>query len=385
MTQTTLEGKRITLEAYLNTKPFPDVYFDTINCCAMVDSGTPMFIVAPPSGAKTTIIKTLEKLYRDRRFVYTLERISPMRFLKLQYQMQDKDNLLLSEDFSTLGDEEGAVFKMATLIAKLSYDKKYIDPFFTTKDAPEGLKLIVKSLSFVCGMQPMWIQIYGAKEVFETLIMEKLLRYYRLPIMPIKDIAPMQTVIEIVSAKITQDLEDHAIVELDADMLEKETKFFATALKVQCGARGIEYAKLIVLAIALYIPKEVLHAWLVQTAMRFKFEERFLLRGYEPLKIGIKHEALYREYTVLFFAMQYNLCTYDMLKDFCKIRGKTKSATSRYMRLLIRYGLECGYINVLKKTRLYIIPSPDYQNYTLHDFNASILREDKHSRGRRKK
>jgi len=355
------------LANYLNFKPYPDVYFDTINSMAMVDSSIPFFIIAPPSGAKTTIIKALEQIYADNRFVYTLERISPMRFLKLQYKMRNNDNLLLAEDFSTLGDDEGAVFKMATMIAKLSYDKKYVDPFFTTKDSPEGLILIVKSLAFVCGMQPLWMQIYGAKEVFETLIMEKILRYYRLPIAPIKEVSPMNVVIKSITEAVKHSkhyrYKPHKIL----------IKRFADSVKVQCGARGIEYAKLFVPALAKYVPKKLLSEWVFQTVQRFNFERQFLLRWYEPLRIGIKHEAEYRQYTVLFFAMQYNTCTYDSLKDFVKIRAKTKSATFRYMRFLLRLGLESGYINVLRKGKTYIIPSNEFQKLSIHNFKEGVL------------
>lgn len=363
----------MTLAQYLAAKPFPDVYFDTVNTCAMCDAGIPMFLIAPPSGAKTTIIKILEKLYQDRRFVYELERISPMRFLKLQYQMQDIDNLLLSEDFSTLGEEEGAVFKMAMLIAKLSYDKKYIDPFFSTKDSPEGLRLIVKSLAFVCGMQPMWLQIYGNKEVFETLIMEKLLRYYRLPILPIKEITPMQIVIERVTDAVREAREEKQI---EASALLHAVQSAQTALKVQCGARAIEYAKLFVPALSRYVPADLFSEWLRQANARFFFEERFLLRGFEPLRIAPAHQALYREYAVLFFSLQYNPCTYESLRSYMKIRGKTKHATARYMRLLIRYGMDAGYITVLRKKNVRILPTAPYRKLSLYDFEQSILSEN---------
>jgi len=298
--------------------------------------------------------------------------------------MQDRDNLLLSEDFSTLGDEESAVFKMATLIAKLSYDKKYIDPFFTTKDAPEGLKLIVKSLAFLCGMQPQWVQIYGGKEVFETLIMEKIIRYYRLPIAPIKEISPMAIVIRKTQDQIIEQAEMLKAMQKEptSEELEKPIRFFSDALKVQCGARGIEYAKLFVPQLAKYIPKAVFNEWLKQTAQRFRFEENFLLRGYVPLKIGIKHEALYREYMVLFFALQYNLCTYEMMRYFCKIRGKTKSATARYMRLLIRYALESGFVNVIKRKRVCIIPSQQYQQYSINDYHAKLFKKKTEDKGK---
>lgn len=355
------------LKGYLTQKPYPDIYFDTINSMAMVDSSVPFFIIAPPSGGKTTIIKILEKVYGDTRFVYTLERISPMRFLKLQYHMRNNDNLLLSEDFSTLGDDESAVFKMATMIAKLSYDKKYVDPFFRTKESPEGLVLIVKSLAFVCGMQPLWLQIYGAKEVFETLIMEKILRYYRLPIAPIKEVAPMKQVINGIVKSIKKSKKYKYKPE------KKLVNRFAEGLKIQCGARGIEYAKQFVPALAKYVPKKLLSEWLYQTVQRFNFEKKFLLRWYEPLKIGIKHEAEYRQYTVLFFAMQYNTCTYEKLKDFVKIRAKTKSATFRYMRYLLRLALEAGYINVLRKGKTYIIPSKEFQKLSIHDFKEGVL------------
>ena len=365
--QATLDGQPLTLKSYLKTKPYPDVYFDTVNMCAMIDSSIPILLVAPPSGAKTTIIKVLEKYYETKRFVYALERISPMRFLKLQDQMNGMDNLLLSEDFSTLGDEEGAVFKMATIIAKLSYDKKYIDPFFTTKESPEGLRLIVKSLAFVCGMQPLWLQIYGAKEVFETLIMEKILRYYRLPIMAIKEIAKQTLVIESVLQALRETNPASYTVK------DEQVKAIAHSLAFQCGARGIEYANLFATALSNYVPEPLFNEWLYQTAHRFEFENKFMLRGYEPLKTGIKHEALYREYTVLFFAFQYFPCTYDMIRRFCKIRGKNTNATKRYMRLLIRYGLESGYITVHRSKKLLILPSKDYRPLSMETLTVKSL------------
>jgi len=363
-------GKAPNFAEYLGAKKHADLYFDFVNQCAMVDAGLAYFLLAPPNGAKSTLIKALLQWYEGTRFTFKLQRISPMRFLRLQERINNADNLFVSEDFSSLADSEDSVFKMATIIAMLSYDGNYCDPFFATKEFPQGLNIEVKSLAFVCGMQPQWLQVYGNREVFETLIMEKILRYYRLPITTIPNIEPQATMVKSI-------LEQLKTTQMHTyEVKEEWIKYLAKHLKAQCGARGIEYARKLMPELCKYVPENIIVEWLEQFAFRFKFEEKFLLRKIEPLRVGIQSQALFHEYAVLFFAMQFNPLTYGTLKDLCKIRGKTESATKRYMRLLTRYALDAGYINVMIKDRtMHIVPSDDYKRYSIHKFPKSFLSE----------
>jgi len=344
--------------------------FDAINIRACIDSGNALFLVAPPSGGKTTLIKYLEGAYSEKRFIQLLERISPLRMLVIQDSMNDQHCLMMSEDFSTLGDDESAVFKMAIMVSKLSYDKRYIDTLFVDKKHPEGLRLFVKSCAFVCGMQPLWLQIYSNKEVFETMIMEKILRYYRLPIMPIHETTITSKVVASLNETIQYDSEGYK-------PSRKQVKRFQQDLKIQCGARATEYAYPILSALSHYVPKATFNQWIKQIGARFRFEKDFLMRYYVPTEIMAIAEALYKAYTVLFFTMQYNSCTYTTLRDYVKIRAPTQKATFRYMRYLINRAMEVGFCTVLRKSKLYIMPSTKFKRLSLYNFNKEVLKHGK--------
>jgi len=353
------------LKEFLDKKRFADLYFDLVNCCALVDSGIPFFIVAPPSGGKTTLIKALERIYNGKFFVYVLERFSPMRLIALQDRMNEARNVLfLSEDFSTMGEDETAVFKMAVIISKLAYDKRYIDTFYIDKNHPEGLFIEVDKLGFVCGLQPLWLTIYSGKEVFETLIMEKILRYYRLPIKPIKETESMKRVV----SWLVERIKERKGFKPKKELVEKLQK----SLAVQCGARAKEYSGVIARNLTKYIPKSLVSEWIEQFRRRFSFEKLFLMRYYEPNE-GLISYALHKEYTVLFFAMQYNHCSLKRLRDFVKIRAKTKGATNRYTGYLIKSARECNYVTTLRRSKeLIVLPSKKFRSVWLYDFERVL-------------
>lgn len=365
---------------YLAAQPHPDLYFDLVNLVAMIDAGLAGFIIAPPSGGKSTLMIALEIIYKDPKanyFVFTMERVSPMRFLRLQEAMKDRKNLLMSDDFSTFADSEDSIYKMANIMTQLSYKHQYNDPFYATKDNEEGLKIVVQQLSFICGMQPQWLQAYAGTETFETLIMEKLLRYYRLPIDSLQGgvdaIDPNPEVLARTLAEAVQ-----AIKPQSYKIAEETISNFAKDIRVQCGARAIQYSRKLLPTLAKYIPEDIFIEWLKQTANRFSFEENLLLRGFEPFQKKMQHEALFREYLVLFFALQFSPLTYMQLKDLAKIRGKNKAATKRYMQLMIKYALEAGYINVVQRDgRVNILPAEKYQDLSIHNFNQSFLCKDR--------
>lgn len=358
----------MTLKDFLEKSKFPDIYFDSINNCALIDAGIPFFIIAPPSGGKTTIIKFLEEYFKSKLFTYVLERFSPMRLVVLQDRINtSKEILFLAEDFSTMGEDQSAVFKMATIISKLAYDHRYIDTFYSDKNHEEGLALNVDKLSFVCGCQPLWLTIYAGKEVFETLIMEKILRYYRLPIMPISETTPMKEVVSYLC--------EHIKPSKGYEPKKEDVEILKKALSVQAGARALEYSKLVSESLTKFVSKELYSEWVLQFSRRLSFEQRFLMRYYEPMR-GLVAYSLHKEYSVLFFTMQYANCTFNMLRHFLKVRAKSKSKTRQYMSYLIKSARETGYVSCFRMSKdMMVLPSKLYRQLWLKD-NVKVQKHD---------
>ncbi len=221
------------LKKYLFKYQYPDLVFDYINLCCAVDSGIPEFLVSPVGGSKSTLIQAIAQKYNKGAYVVKrLERVSPLRMISIQDDINDNEVLFVSEDFSTIGQDSDSTYKTVLMVSKLSYDKTYVDTLFRTKEHPEGLNLRVRKLAFLCGMQPLWLALYTGKEVFQTIISEKILRYYRLPIYPIQTLTKMEYLINYLNAL------DFSKIHSDYYPKAYFVRKLQDALMIQCGNRA---------------------------------------------------------------------------------------------------------------------------------------------------
>lgn len=357
------------LKQYLLTFQYPDLVFDSINIMVCIDAGIPQLLVAPTNAGKSTIIQAMRGRFEKQGYaVENIIKISPIRLVNISEHIEGKNALMLSEDFSTIGKDEDATEKMCMIIAQLSYDKHYEDPLFKTLDAPEGLRCHVKKLAFVCGFQPLWLSIYVEKEVFETIIGEKLLRYYMLPILPRKQNVPMN---------ILKDYLDTLKFNYDTnyEVQEYYVKMLCNAIEVQAGNRGMEYTVQIIASLKKYVPKEIINEWIKYISQRFSFESVLMTSYYatEVQKTRTVH-TLHKEYHVLYFALAYNSLDNIRLAKLLKIRGRTKDLTKRYINLLIRMTMKEKLVTVLRtKNSLKVIPSDEFKKYSLHTWHTKDL------------
>lgn len=360
----------VLLRDYLKKFDYPDAVFDYICLRSCIDAGLPILFVAPVGSGKSTILQAIKEKYVKQKWaVQLLERISPLRMLSIQDAINNKDVLFISEDFSTVGQDINSTYSMMLMVAKISYDKTYRDTLFTSKQHPDGLEIKVKKLAFLCGMQPIWLSIYTQKEVFETLIGEKILRYYRLPIYVIKKLGNMDAIKSYLN-KIDIEQELPEVFNLNDYVTPYYQRLFTNAMMIQCGNRANEYAPLVLKSLCKYIPKEHLPEWIKQFALRLEFEKNVLLRFYtSPLADMPVAQVLHKEYSVLYHTLAFNPLDLRKLALYCKIRGKNTEQTRQYAGWLVKQAQDAGFVFCLRhRDKLRIYPSRQYLNYSLYSW-----------------
>lgn len=329
-----------------------------------MEAGLPILLIAPVSAGKSTLIQSIRKAYSKKYAVQNLERVSPMRLFNMQDDINHRKVLFTSEDFSTIGQDTDTTYKTVLVVSKLSYDKTYEDPLFKTKKHKKGLVLEVEQLAFICGMQPVWLYYYTQKEVWKTIIEEKVLRYYRLPIYPIKKFQPdMKILVDYLSSlkfrrKTNYEIEPYF------------ERLMVQALRVQCDMRAYDYAPRLLKALKRFVPREYINEWIRQYALRFKFEERVIYSYYTtPFAPLPEYEVRHKDFEILCHTLSLNPMTSKLLGTRLKIRGRTKELTRQHVGFLIKNAMEIGFVYQIrysKKVRLY--PTKEFQKYSIYNW-----------------
>lgn len=362
----------VLLRKFLLKYEYPDIVFDFINLCCCVEAGLPILLIAPVGSGKSTLIQSIQKRYAKKYAVEKLARVSPMRLFNMQDAINHKKVLFVSEDFSSIGQDTDTTYKTVLVVAMLSYDKTYTDPLFKTKKHPKGLVLEVEQLAFLCGMQPAWLYYYTQKDVWKTIIEEKILRYYRLPIHPIKKFQPdMQILIEyLISLKFKN--------ETDYEIEPYYKRLMVNALKVQCSDRAIDYAPRMLEVLKKFVSKEYINEWIRQYALRFRFEEEMIFSYYTtefaPLP---EYEVRHKDFEVLCNTLAFNPMTSKLLGVRLKIRGRTPPLTRQHVGFLIKNARELGYVYSIrfsKKIRLY--PTKKFRKYSIYNWKPKRTETD---------
>lgn len=356
----------MTLREYLQNFKYKDLVFDFINLKVLTECGYPILIIAPTGGGKTVLIKSLgNRLEKEGWIVRVLERISPLRMLALQEDILNQNALFLSEDFSTIGHDDDATYKSSMMVAKLSYDKRYIDPLFATKKYPDGLQMYVKKLGFLCGLQPLWLAIYVNKTVFQTLIQEKILRYYRLPISTIKHTDKMDTVVNYLeNLELKPQKNDYYLDNYWYEMLRE-------SLQIQTGVRASEYIKPIMEKLKTYIPENIIKEWIKQLSLRMSFEAFIFTQYYSTANATVPQtEVLFKEYSVLFYSLWFNPLRFKELGLNMKIRGRgghKSKQTRQWISKLVKFAQDVNFIFCVsgKKNKI-IIPTEDFRDLSIN-------------------
>ncbi len=362
------------LKNFLKNYQYQDMIFDYINLCAIVDSGLASLVVAPTGAGKSALIDGIRIRYEKGDYsVNILARVSPMRLLTIQNDINDKDAIMLSDDFSTIGENEEMTYNTLLMMSILSYGHKYNDPLWKSKQYPNGLDVHVKSLAFLCGTQPLWLSLYTEKEVWETLVQEKILRYYRLPVTTVKTMCSRPDLL-------AQYLADAEINKGGEYPIKPQwINILANGLEVQSGNRGREYALKIIKALTRYIPETVMNDWIAYLSMRFKFEEHMIHEYYTNAIAKQKtRNVQHKEYMILFYSLMFNPVDTKRLSTLCKIRGETPEKTRQYIGLLVRMAQDIGWVYALRRPQnVLVIPTPEYQRLSLHNWRMNLTEKSK--------
>jgi len=359
----------VLLRTFLLEYEYPDMVFDFINLCCCVEAGLPILVIAPVGTGKSTLIQALRKRYMDEYAVQNLERVSPMRLFNMQDKINHRKVLFTSEDFSTIGQDTDTTYKTVLVVSKLSYDKTYEDPLFKTKKHKDGLVLEVEQLAFLCGMQPVWLYYYTQKEVWKTIIEEKVLRYYRLPIYPIKKFQPDMKILVnyLAGLKFKQ--------KTDYEIEPYFKRLMVNALAIQCDMRAHDYAPRMLKALKKFIPKKYMNEWIRQYAKRFRFEERVIYSYYTtPFAPLPEYEVRHKDFEVLCHTLSRNPMTSKTLGRRLKIRGRTTALTRQHVGFLIKNAMDIGFVYQIrhsKKVRLY--PTKEFQKYSIYNWRPKKM------------
>jgi len=256
-------------------------------------AGIPTFLVAPPSGGKSTVIFALQKwLTEHREPVKLVSRLNLRGMKQLNGWFKKKRYAtILNEDYALIGSSDYIVEKMGEIIGSLSYSGVFIDDGL-------GVNIKVDRLGFVSGIQPMWIKNLVTHPVYATFIREKFLRYYLLPHKPSEDVDDLEAQYILV--------ENTKTVKTDYDF--EIPKEFLSGLAFQVGlTRAKMYAPKIAREIANIVGKDKIVDVLKFYSHRLKFEQMFLSRelGDKGFDVSVNWEA----YHVLYWALRVDKIT----------------------------------------------------------------------------
>jgi len=264
-------------------------------CCK---AGIPTFLVAPPSGGKSTVIFALQKwLTLNHEPVKLVSRLNLRGMKQLNGWFKKKRYAtILNEDYALIGSSDYIVEKMGEIIGSLSYSGVFVDDGL-------GVNIKVDRLGFVSGIQPLWIENLVKHPVYATFIREKFLRYYLLPYKPSEDIDDLEAQNILVqntkTVKTTYDFEIPSI--------------FISGLAFQVGlTRAKMYAPRIAREICRFVGKEKIEDVLKFYSYRLRFEQLFLTRelGDKGFDVSVNWEA----YHVLYWALRVdNITRIDLM------------------------------------------------------------------------
>jgi hypothetical protein len=251
---------------------------------ACARAGLPLFVIAPPSGGKSTIVFALEKYLTNKG--EEVRRISRLGLRDLQelanWLNLTKSAVLINEDYANIGSSEYMLEKMAELIGSLSYSKTY---------QAYGMKVDVRmyKLGFVSGCQAEWLRNMMESQAFITFIREKFIRFYELPYTQTKTLPMLDAIEKLVNCQ-------NEYEKKEVDRIPNE---FLSALSFQLGkVRAEEYAFQIAEELTRLIKRDKLFDALRFYAKRLAFENEIIQReigdaGYEVNVRWKGYKALY--------------------------------------------------------------------------------------------
>lgn len=271
---------------------------DYLTSLAFSESGYPLLLIAPSGAGKTQVVKATQQ-FLDKQGYPTryIDKMNLTSLKVLEKWLNDNTScVLINDDFSSIGTSEYNTEKTATLIGRLTLDKRFSD---------DGMHIkidYINKLGFLSGVQPEWLSDIVLSKTWRTFWCQRFIRYYMLPCSKIE--------VQLEPDEVIKELVDNTICEIDKKVDNEELK---DALILQLGqGRGITAYKRVRQSLYKYFGKN--YEFLChQLALRLNFEQKVLRRDYDLLTRRFIVQVNDIEFTILNIALRYNPLSYKDL------------------------------------------------------------------------
>jgi hypothetical protein len=302
---------------------------------ACARAGIPTLLVAPPSGGKSTIIDACKKwLGMNNYKTLEVSRIG-LRTLKgvASYLIRNKEVVLFNDDYSNIGDSDYMVVKMGEIISALSYSGGFYDYGL-------NIKITMKKLGFISGVQPLWINTLMSSRVFSTNIREKFIRYYLLPHRPTPDLEYEEAIKLLV--------ENQPTYRQSGEI--KIPSIFLDSLALQVGrTRGKEFANRLVEELKALVP-----LWKIPKLLRF-FSTRIGLENIiverELGEYTYNVDVYWKAYTVLYWCLRKGGVEKEDFKEYLGV------SSIRSVERALDEALTKGFVVMTPTRNLRVLPN----------------------------